>query len=492
MTGRTGSRIFNEDMQSQRQTLAQQQRLSLSPRLVQSIRLMALPYVDLREAILNEVDQNPALEVVSDPIEKTMIRDSDPFTDFPLSSAADADDESDEHKDFIEGALHRSQTLQEHLLEQIGVLKIDQQVRATAELIVQNLDNDGFLLAAPEELPGTGSSQIIGEALAVVRSLEPAGCATSGFHESLVVQAELLASEYAALHGVRDSILDASVLILRDHLDTLEKGRADAMLKALAKKGDTGIRLDKQQAESVMDVIRSLEPFPGRMFDHQPDTWIVPDVYVKRGDDGFTVTINDEEIPVIGISPFFMDLDSTGNVSGAPANAPDARDFARESIKEAKWFMHILSRRNLTLLKLVRALVVFQQDFFLYGPGRLAPLRMKDIAAEIGFHETTVSRAANGKYLQCDWGLFELRYFFTNSVGSAQRGYTAVPGGVSKQNNLHSQESVKEHIRRIIEASGSISDQKIADLLANRGIRIARRTVAKYRAQLDIKSSFDR
>lgn len=156
--------------------------------------------------------------------------------------------------------------------------------------------------------------------------------------------------------------------------------------------------------------------------------------------------------------------------------------------------MHILNKRNLTLLKLVRALVVFQQDFFIHGPTRLAPLRMKDIAEEIGYHETTVSRAANGKYLHCDWGLFELKYFFSNSVGSGPQRNPLVPGSPAPaKGGLHSRESVKEHIRQIIESSsGTVSDQKITDLLANRGIRIARRTVAKYRAELDIKSSFER
>ena len=469
-------------MQGLKQSLVQQQRLNLSPQLVQSIKLMAMPFGELRDRIIEETEKNPALEVVSDPFVST-----DPFSgkDSPLSwsgpeqfpvSSGGGDEESDEHQNFIEGTLHRSETLQEHLLEQLSVQKLPARVHALASLVIQNLDHDGFHITPPTELEGAGDPQVLQAALEAVRSLDPMGCATEGFHESLVVQAKQLAVRYRLASQAQ--VLFHAISILENHFELLEKGRPDALVKGLAKKAGAGFTLDLEEAEEVFELIRSLDPFPGRAFDTGPGKYIVPDVIVKTGEAGYSVVINEEEIPILGISPFFMQLE------GGDSPDCEARDFARESIKEAQWFMHTIARRNLTILKLARALVVFQSDFFSHGPSRLAPLRMKDIAEEIGMHEATVSRAANGKYLQCEWGLFEIKYFFSNQVGAPTAVYTS--GRFSKQ-------GVKEVVREIIANSNeNLSDQKITEQLALRGIKIARRTVAKYRGELTIKSSFER
>ena len=476
-------------MQEQRLHLVQQQRLNLSPQLMQSIKLMAMPFADLRDRIIEEAEKNPALEIVSDPFDdgSRMAGSGMPSYDGPdvfAPSAPGGDDESDEHQNFIEGALHRSATLQEHLLSQLGELRLSGPLRSLCELVVQNLDRDGFHVVNPEELPGADDSALLSAALHTVRRLEPAGCASSGYHESLVMQARMLA------HGPlsADPLLAHTVDILENHFELLEKGRPDALVKALSKKREAGFTLDLDEAEGVYEIIRSLDPFPGRAFDNTPESWVVPDVIVKRTEDEYSVVINDEEIPVIGISPFFLELDDKKSLS--PETSKGARDFAHESVKEAQWFMHTITRRNLTILKLARALVVFQRDFFSHGPAHIVPLRMKDIAEEIGMHEATISRAANGKYLQCEWGLFELKYFFSNQVGAAPPG----PSSVSEGNGgRFSKQGVKETIREIIAGSKeTLSDQKITEQLALRGINIARRTVAKYRGELTIGSSFDR
>ena len=492
-------------MQIQKQSLVQQQRLVLSPQLVQSIKLMAMPFAELRDRILEEVDKNPALEVVSDPfISSDWPHYSGGPEQFPVSSGG-GDEESDEHRDFIEGTLHRDETLQERLLNQLAEQKLTAPVRTLAELIVQNLDHDGFHIVPPQELPGADNPEHLTAALDVVHRLEPVGCATTGFHETLVVQAKLL-QEQAVRSGYKtkgkkfDNILQRTIDILEHHFELLEKGRPDALIKALKKKPEVGFTLEADEADEVFEIIRSLDPFPGRAFDHSPESYIAPDVFVRKNEDGFSVVINEEEIPIVGIAPFFMELGTQTKSEDkdrdedavALSDIPrDARNFARESVKEAQWFMHTLTHRNLTILKVTRAIVMFQNDFFLYGPSRLSPLRMKDVADETGMHEATVSRAVNGKYLQCEWGLFELKYFFSNQVGSAgtnrygtEQAYTA--GRFSKQ-------GVKEILREIIsESKEKLSDQKLTEELALRGIKIARRTVAKYRSELDIKSSFER
>lgn len=405
-------RILKVTMQSQRLVLSQQQRLNLSPQLVQSIKLMAMPFADLREKILEEVEKNPALEIVSDPFESNSWSKREGGTSITTYSSPGTDDESDSHRDFIEGALTRTETLQEHLLGQLGEITLDPDIHNLAKLIVQNLDSDGFHQVPPTELPSADDPSLLKSALAVVHRLDPVGCAVSDFHESLVVQAKLLRDRVPL--GKTDLGLEITISILENHFEALEKGRPDTLIKALAKEPDIDFTLDNDSAEEVFDIIRMLDPFPGRVFDSTPQTYIAPDVFVQNGEEGFSVVINDEEVPVLGVSPFFLELNEAND-------AGSARDFAREAIKEAQWFMGTIERRNLTILKLVRALVVFQREFFMHGPMHLLPLRMKDVAEEIGMHEATVSRAANGKYLQCEWGTFEMRYFFSNRVGASGR-----------------------------------------------------------------------
>ncbi len=457
---------------------------------MQSIKLMGMPFADLRERILDEVEKNPALEVVSDPFGRSdaPIRSLEPGG-VRVSSRTPNQLAADDHRDFIEGALARDETLQERLLAQLGELSLGTEERALAELVVQNLDRDGFHESSPAELPGADDEALLRSVLDTVRALDPAGCATSGFQESLAVQARLLERSLSetpdGAQAFRPESVAKAAAILESHIELLAKGRPESLVKAAsARDSSLSFRVDLAEAEEIFDIIRHLDPFPGRRFSTDPGSYVVPDVIVRKTEDNYTVTINDEVIPVLGVSPFFMELES-GTGEGAADKA--SRDFSREAVKEARWFMNSLSRRNHTILKLARALVVFQCDFFAYGPARLAPLRMKDIAEEIGMHEATVSRAANGKYLQCEWGIFELKYFFSNQVGSVPRSGEAYSSG------RFSKEGVKETVRQIIEAaSGPLSDQKIVEQLALRGIKLARRTVAKYRSELDIKSSFER
>ena len=190
--------------------------------------------------------------------------------------------------------------------------------------------------------------------------------------------------------------------------------------------------------------------------------------------------LNDEEVPVLGVNEYYTQLLRENTAR----DQKEVRSFVRDHVKDAQWFIRSINQRNQTLLRISKSIVEFQRDFFRRGPKYLKPLTLKDIAQAVDVHETTVSRIANSKYIQTEWGIFELKYFFTNSISGA--------GSTGSQ---FSKEGVKERIREIIEEhSGSkrLSDQKIADILAERGIKIARRTVAKYRKELDILSSYDR
>jgi RNA polymerase sigma-54 factor len=239
----------------------------------------------------------------------------------------------------------------------------------------------------------------------------------------------------------------------------------------------------------VFERLKELSPFPGRSFFAGATRFVIPDVRVVKKDGEFVIILNEEEIPVLGISPFFMKVagelpEGAGekNPQHDDSEKKDVRDFARENIREARWFIKSINQRNLTLLKVSQAIVEFQRTFFTSGPKYLAPLTLRDIADAVSLHLATVSRTANSKYMQTEWGIFELRYFFSNSItGAGSKGSRFSKGGV------------KQIIKEVIESEQTnLSDQTIVDLLAKRGITLARRTVAKYRSELDFGSSFDR
>jgi RNA polymerase sigma-54 factor len=449
----------------QRPSFIQEQRLKMNPQLYQSIRLMELPIVDLREKIEEEIERNPALEVVEDHTTVsldavyTLRREEDDYFEGTSDSGfirRGGDEESAEQHKFLEGALSRPETLQEHLLWQIRLQPVGDHIRHIGELLIQNLDEDGFHKEPVELLlPGERPEQIA-EALKLVRSLDPVGTCTSDYLESLRVQIALLPD---APPGMEDML---------PYLEQLERGK----IAGLARKADR----TEDEVRHIFERIRELSPFPGRQFASNSTRYVVPDVQVIKKEGDFVIILNDEEIPVLGINPFFM------KISGGKGEDKPVRDFVKENIKEARWFIQSINQRNHTLLRVSRAIVEFQRSFFVNGPKYIAPLTLRDIARELGVHETTVSRTANGKYMQTEWGIFEIRHFFTNSIS-----------GTGSEGSRYSKEGVKEIIKEMISGEKQrISDQEIADLLAKRGISLARRTVAKYRNELDLGSSYTR
>jgi RNA polymerase sigma-54 factor len=451
-------------MQIQRQSFIQEQRLKMNPQLYQSIKLMELPVVDLRARIEQELEQNPALEIIED---KSIITLDETETnrkeeDEYFESTSDpgrhgSEEASEEHRKFIEGALTRPETLQEHLLWQLQLEPVDDELRAIAETLIQNLDDDGFHKEKPETLFKTVPPRLE-EAIKLVRGLEPAGTCTTDYRESLKVQAALLPDVPA---GIETAL---------DNLDLLEREKFSDMAKK------TGI--DEKQARLIYEYIKKLFPFPGRSFAPSDVRYVIPDIKVVRDNDELVISLNDEAFPVLGVNSFFKELSE----STIPGSQTEAKDFARENVREARLFIHHLNRRNKTLIRVAAAILQFQRSFFIKGPKYLAPLTLGDIAKELDVHETTVSRTANGKYMQTEWGIFEIRYFFTNSIS-----------GTGSNRSEFSKNSVKEIIKEIIEAENRLlSDQDISDLLKQKGIALARRTVAKYRKELDMGSSYTR
>jgi RNA polymerase sigma-54 factor len=467
-------------MQLQRPSFSQEQRLKMSPQLYQSIKMMELPIMDLREKIEEEVDKNPALEVLEDHSTTSLDEAIKPRKEeeeyFEGSSdsgfvSRGGEEASNEQHRFIEGALSRPETLQGRLLWQLTLEPVDDEIKRLGDLIIQNLDADGFHKEPVEVLLKNENPEHIKKALELVQTLEPVGCATSNYQESLRVQVGLMGAPPAEAESIVEAL---------SYLELLERGKFLEAAKKLSK--------TEEETREIFELIKELSPFPGRAFFSGDTRYVVPDVQVIKKEGEFVIILNDEEIPVLGINPFFMKISETSRQKKTQGNPEEkacekpVRDFARENIKEARWFIQAINQRNHTLLRVSRAIVEFQRPFFANGPKYLAPLTLRDIAQELGVHETTVSRTANGKYMQTEWGIFELRHFFTTSI-------TGFGSGGSK----YSKEGVKEIIRELIGAENrGFSDNEIAGILAKRGIPLARRTVAKYRHELDLGPSYNR
>jgi RNA polymerase sigma-54 factor len=328
------------------------------------------------------------------------------------------------------------------------------------ELLIRNLDENGFHREKPETLVPGAERPLLEDGIRLVQKLDPPGTCVADYRESLIVQASL-----------SPEAPPCTLPVLRDHFEELERGKYKDIAKAL--------QTDEDEIEEALAFIKTLTPFPGRLYCGEEPRYVIPDIIVKLKDDQFVIVLNDEEIPVLGVDPFFADMQESRKTK----KARDVKHFVTDNIRDARWFINAIHQRNQTLLKVARAIVEFQRDFFLRGPKYLRPLTLKDIAAEIDVHETTVSRTSTSKYMQTEWGVFELKYFFSNSIS-----------GTSSWGSRFSKTGVKQLVKEIIEKEGGkgLSDQRITDLLSERGISLARRTVAKYRKELDIGSSYGR
>ena len=441
----------------------------MTAQLIQSIQLMTLPLQDLQLRIHEELEVNPALEIVEEA--PTISLDESPeataefqdFDDYGDSSAYESgyrgdDSDGDSKRRFLEGAIATPESLHEHLVWQLRLQPISELEFSVGELLIRNLDDNGFFIDDPALVIPPERHALIEPICTMIRAFEPVGTCVANYVESLAVQAELM-PEYPA-HTLE---------LIRGHLEALDRGKTKEVAKALG--------AAESDVLEALEFIRRLTPFPGRMFSTEVPRYVVPDLQVVRKEGQFVIVLNDEEIPVLGINHMFAEVATAGD--------RNAKQFASQSVKNARWFIHSIQQRNQTLLKVARAVVEFQRDFFLKGKKYLVPLILKDIANEIGMSEATVSRITNGKYVQTEWGIFELKHFFSNSIAPAGSG-----------GSRFSKEGVKETIRELLEqhshADKALSDQKIADLLADRGIKLARRTVAKYRKELDISSSYER
>lgn len=456
----------------------------MTPQLYQAIKIMALPLIELRDTIQEELEKNPALEIVEEnaplSLDDTGRRTSEEQEYFENTSdpgyikVKGANSREDAHRKFIEGVLTRSESLREHLLWQLRLQPISEVEFRIGEYLIRNLDDNGFHIEKPENLllsldpegfplenPEDSLSRekldVMKRVMELIQGFDPIGTCTQDYRESILVQIKL-----------HPDSLPRAADIVEKYFEQLEREKYKEIARSM--------RIPVKEVAKVKEFLRELDPFPGRNYSTEQPRYVVPDVMVKIQEGELVIVLNDEDIPVLGINSFYASIQDHEE----RYKQKDLKRFVKNGVHEAHWFINSIRRRNQTLLKVCKAIIEYQRDFFRKGSKYLVPLSLKDIAAEIGVHEATVSRVTNGKYIQTEWGIFELKYFFTNLV----------PGG-----GRFSKEGVKQMIREIIEEEGSrkrLTDQKIGEILEAKGVRIARRTIAKYRKELDIMSSHHR
>jgi RNA polymerase sigma-54 factor len=328
-----------------------------------------------------------------------------------------------------------------------------------AQNIVGNLNRDGFLECTLEEISAICKCDLEDVAMVTdtLRFFDPIGCCTSNLKESLLTQLEA--------RGLANGL--ESKIICR-HLDKLEKRKYDAIAKA------EGVTRD--DIARAIASIRTLEPRPGRPYSDETVRYIVPDVYIQKVGNDFVVTMNEDGVPRLQINPTYQNL-----LKESGAKNDENKAYLTERVRAASWLIKSIQQRQQTIYKVTESIVKFQRNFFEHGVSHLKPLVLKDVADDIGMHESTVSRVTTEKYVHTPQGLFELKFFFTS--------------GIKTDSGDISSSSVKDCIKNIIaaEAPGNpISDQQIVEMLKAKQIDIARRTVAKYRETLGIPSSSQR
>ncbi len=455
---------------------------NLSPQMLQSLALLPMPILELKAHIQAEIEANPALEIPDSEFaltqegpsdERTLDdrmddADSSDYEDMSYSSDFYSDsysdpEASDRKQMMIENSSAPSQTLKEHLEEQLGETDVPDNIRTLCEALISNLDQNGFFILPLEELMEklSPSKEDLQKALSVVQGFDPAGVCVKDFRESLILQAKAL--------GLADEDLANFSEMVNNHLERLKAGKFREVASDL--------RIPEEDVQTLFTILKSLTPYPGQNFSSDMLSTVEPDFSIRNRNGHLVLELNRGDIPDLEISPDFESL--ADDLKGPEAR--EASAYIRDHVRQAKTLITQVNLRFQTLYKAAVAIMDYQSDFFFKGPRYLKTMTLKDIAEVIGVHETTMSRLAQSKWVDTDWGLFQLKYFFSQGVANT-----------SGDQNSVSRNVVKDMIAEIVAENGSLSDQKISDLLLSRGIKCARRTVGKYRSELNIDSSYTR
>ncbi len=472
----------------QKLNLRLSQRLVMTPSLQQAIKLLQMSRLELQEVLNQEVVENPVLEEQEEaaetpeaareteeappaadatpPAEKE--KDSFEEIDFStyfedyLDSAYNPRQYQEEPEEFsLENILTRPEGLPEHLSWQLSMSEAPPAVREIAAYLIGNIDEDGYLRVSRDEIRSAGyeNDEDVEAAIALVRSFDPAGVAAFDLPECLLLQLKTL--------GIENPLIEA---IIREHWPAFLNKQFAPLAKTL------GVGLSEIQA--AFEIIKNLEPKPGRKYSSERTIYVEPDVFVRKIGDEYVIQLSEDGLPKLRISAAYRKLLRGGN----GAIGSEAANYLKEKMRSAVWLIKSLDQRQRTIYKVADSIVRHQRAFLDNGIEHLRPLVLRDVANDIGMHESTVSRVVSNKYIHTPRGLFPMKYFFHSGIDS------------SSGDDVSSL-SIKNKIARIVQDEDSRrphSDARIMQKLRAEGIQIARRTVAKYREELRIPSSSQR
>ena len=452
--------------------LRQTQRLVMTQSLRQSIEMLQLSALELREMVEQELEQNPVIELDESASDEALSRLGDDLSrelshDEYLESARFreerrlrdefyADDESsDRNRQAVESTLSRPESLADSLISQLVMLSLCPEEETVCRKIITSLDSRGYLSCPLAEYAAESGidHDLLVRCAEIVRSLDPIGCASVSAQESLLAQAKALYPGDTLLHAV-----------ISEHFEALSSLFYDRIAKALG--------VSAEDVISKGRIIQGLDPYPGRQFAGGEVRYIIPDAEVFLVDGEIMVSLNDEWIPNVQVSRQYTEMLAQKNID------KKLREYIKGNVTSARALQRNIVGWRETLEKVILAVMQSQRDFLERGPGHLKPLTHAFIAAQAECHESTVSRTATNKFIRCSWGTFELKDFFVSRIRSDVEG--------------RSSDEVLSRIREIIageEAGSPYSDDEIVGLLERSGVTVARRTVAKYRDILSIPSS---
>jgi RNA polymerase sigma-54 factor len=477
----------------QKLNLRMTQRLIMTPSLQQAIKLLQMTKLELQEEITQEMTENPLLEELQEGNSEAdkVEGEESAASEAPPAQETEAPPEEKERDSFeeidyesyfqdymdlsyrpqapaeeietppLENTLSRPQSLGDHLIWQLDMSVIPGKQKEIARGIIGNLDDDGYLRVSLEDIAAMGPWPLeeVEQVLHLVQEFDPPGVAARDLKECLMIQ--------LSFHDMEGTPAET---IVKDHMVLLQGRKFKELAQAL------GCSLE--EVMHYVDTIRHLDPKPGKKYNAVSNNYVIPDVYVLKVDKGYTIVLNEEGLPRLRISPFYRRMIDRNNTDVTR----ETREYVREKFRSAFRLIKSLEERQRTIYKVAKSIVRHQQGFLDLGYEHLRPLILKDVADDIGMHESTVSRVVNHKYMHTPRGLFEMKYFFHSGISSTQGDDV-------------SSLAVKERIKKVVgeeDQRRPLSDAAIVQILSDDGLRIARRTVAKYREELRIPSSNER
>ncbi len=457
------------------------QKLILTPSLQQAIKLLPMSTLELSDLLNQEMVENPMLEEV--PTEDLQPAEAQEQEKPAADAAAKGDTWDDQDYEYffgdylddgyrprapqevrelppIENTLSTSTSLTDHLMWQLSMQLDDPLAREIGSAIIGNLDDDGYLVASFDELAAMGPWAVgdVERALKAVQSFDPVGVAARDLQECLLLQLRHL--------GLQGTITEKIVM---EHLRLLQNHQVPEIARKL------GVTID--DLKEHIEIIRNLDPKPGSRYNPSQSQYVIPDVYIIKVEDQYVAVLNEDGLPQMRISPVYRRLLDKGT-----ENSDETRAYVKDKFRSALWLIKSVEQRQKTIHKVANSIINFQRDFLDHGIEHLRPLVLRDVANDIGMHESTVSRVVTNKYMHTPQGVFEMKYFFHSGISSS---YGESVSSVT----------IKQRIRKIIENEDPrkpLSDSKIVSILQREGLVLARRTIAKYREELKIPTSNQR